>query len=186
MSEQPSFRISDERVREATGRSRDDWFALLDDAGAAGMAHADIARLLTGEHDVDDWWAQSVTVDYEKARGLRREHEKPDGYAISKSRTMAAPAAAVYEAWVDDDARLGWLDERLEVTAAQEERTVRGRWADGPSRVAVYLTETPAGKTQVSVQHERLADADAAEEAKKAWGDRLAELEAWLQARQPS
>ena len=78
-SEEPQFRIADAKVVEATGRSRQDWFALLDAAGATGMAHADIARLLVDEHGVAGWWAQTVAVDYEQARGLRGRYEQSGG-----------------------------------------------------------------------------------------------------------
>lgn len=41
-----SGRISDEAVRAKTGRIWKQWFSILDAAGAAKMAHRDIARLL--------------------------------------------------------------------------------------------------------------------------------------------
>ena len=60
--------ISDERLLEATGRTRKQWFKALDKAGAQDWDHKRIARWLGGKHEVDGWWAQSVTVDYEYAR----------------------------------------------------------------------------------------------------------------------
>lgn len=140
------------------------------------MAHHDITRVLTDEHGMNGWWAQSVTVDYERARGLRTKHERPDGFAVSTSRTFPVPVEAAYAAWVDDAARGRWLDGDLDITSAQEGETVRGRWNDGSGRIAVYFTVKGESKTQVQVQHEKLPDAGAAEQAKVRWGEQLDRL----------
>jgi len=63
--------MSDDAIRERTGRGWDEWFALLDAWQAASRPHPDVARWLRDEHGVDGWSAQSVTVGYERARGLR-------------------------------------------------------------------------------------------------------------------
>ncbi|HEY1104861.1 MAG TPA: DUF4287 domain-containing protein, partial [Agromyces sp.] len=64
--------VGDDAVQAATGRPRDEWFELLDAADAATWTHKDVATWLVAEHRVDPWWAQSVTVAYEQARGIRR------------------------------------------------------------------------------------------------------------------
>ena len=58
--------------------------------------------------------------------------------------------------------------------------TGHGRLADG-TRVAVWLT-AKGERTQVSVNHEILPDAAAAEREKRAWADRLTELAAAVEA----
>ena len=45
--------VGDDAVREATGRDRAEWFALLDQAGAATWKHKGIASWLGTEHGVD-------------------------------------------------------------------------------------------------------------------------------------
>lgn len=62
---------SEATVRERTGRGWEEWFALLDGWGAAERSRAEIIGWLGAEHRVGDWWAQCVTVGYERARGLR-------------------------------------------------------------------------------------------------------------------
>jgi hypothetical protein len=84
-------RTSDKAVRRATGRGRNEWFALLDLWGAAHK-HRDIAAWIMQEHNVGNWWAQRLTVDYEQARGLRaprgnrkrnvRSHRECDRWSI--------------------------------------------------------------------------------------------------------
>ena len=94
--------ISDDRLKAATGRSRQRWFALLDKAGAESWDRRRIARWLGVKHEVDAWWAQSLTIDYERARGLRqgRTRKRPPRTArssrwacTSSSRRHPAKAA---------------------------------------------------------------------------------------------
>lgn len=89
--------VGDEAVREATGKDRAEWFALLDQAGAATWKHKDVATWLVREHEVDGWWAQGITVAYEQARGIRRPGQRQDGtFETSVSRTVDLdPAAAL-------------------------------------------------------------------------------------------
>ncbi len=83
--------ISDEQLREATGRTRKQWFRALDKVGAQDWDHKRIARWLGAKRDVDSWWAQSVTVDYEYARGKRTEGKRSDGsYEVGVSRVRAS------------------------------------------------------------------------------------------------
>src|SRR5688500_4895507 len=82
-------RYADEKVREKTGRGWRDWFDLLDEWGAAEREHPEIAAWLGAEHGVPGWWAQGITVEYEKARGLRPIGGDRDGsYNVSVSRTV--------------------------------------------------------------------------------------------------
>ena len=173
--------ISDEVVRARTGKQWQEWFALLDEAGAADLSHKEIVALLREQHQVAAWWQQSITVAYEKARGLREKYETPDGYQISTSRTMAVDVATAYRAWADR-ARLAWLPEdRLIITTKNRDKSIRGTWAGGPSRLEVYFDIRPNGKTQISVNHTRLADAGAAAEMKQFWAQALTRLRTQLE-----
>ncbi len=89
--------VGDDAVRAATGRDRAEWFALLDEAGAATWTHQQVATWLVREHGVDGWWAQGVTVGYEQARGIRRPGQRQDGtFEASVSRTVdLAPTDAL-------------------------------------------------------------------------------------------
>ena len=52
-----------------TGRSFDDWFDILDNAGAESWPHWKIKRYLGGTRKNDEWWASTVAEAYERARG---------------------------------------------------------------------------------------------------------------------
>ncbi|MEX1158746.1 MAG: YdeI/OmpD-associated family protein [Thermomicrobiales bacterium] len=70
--------IGDETVIEKTGKSPDEWHAILDAWDAPSKGHPAIARYLEQDHGLSGWWAQSVTVRYEYARGLRKDAVAPD------------------------------------------------------------------------------------------------------------
>ena len=86
--------VGDDAVREATGRDRDEWFALLDEAGAAAWTHKAIAGWLVAEHGVDGGGRRASRSAYEQARGIRRPGQRQDGtYEASVSRTVALDTA---------------------------------------------------------------------------------------------
>src|SRR5438445_12519365 len=110
--------IGSDAVRARTGKTWDEWFKILDAAGAAKMSHRQIVAVLSNRYDVGPWWQQMVTVGYEKERGLRRDHQKPDGYEISRSKTIAAPLAELFAAWQDGKRRGRWLKDAITVRRA--------------------------------------------------------------------
>jgi uncharacterized protein YndB with AHSA1/START domain len=139
--------------------------------------HPEIARWLVGEHGVGGWWAQSLTVAYEQARGLRAPGQRDDGWTVSASKTFPVAVARLFEAFEDEKVRRQWLaDADLRLRTATRPRSARYDWEDGSTRVNVGFTEVADGKSRVAVQHERLPDADSAEEMKAYWRGRLSEL----------
>ena len=173
--------VSDESVRKATGRGWDEWFAILDDAGAVGWKHPEIARWVVAEHGISGWWAQSVTVGFERSRGLRAEHERPSGYSLSATKTVNVPVERLYEAFANTRERNRWLEHSARVRSTTAPRTVNLDWGNG-SRVAARFTEQSPSKSQVALQQEPLADAAAVEELRAFWRARLTDLKARLEA----
>ncbi|MBM0202161.1 DUF4287 domain-containing protein [Micromonospora sp. NPDC051227] len=87
-------RIADDLIRARTGRGWAEWFALLDAASATGWTHTRIARHLATEHEVPGWWAQTVTVGYEQARGLRASAPPPRRAASGPTGPVAPPGSS--------------------------------------------------------------------------------------------
>ncbi len=174
---------SAEAVRRATGRDRDEWFALLDSWGARGREHRDIAAWLEGRHEVDHWWAQTLTVDYERARGLRAAGGSRDGtFAAGATKTIAVSVGRLFEAFVDAKQRKRWLPGvALRLRTSQPKRSARFDWEDGATRVYVGFTAKGRSKSQAALLHERLPNARAASKAKAFWRERLADLSALLE-----
>jgi uncharacterized protein YndB with AHSA1/START domain len=173
--------MSDEAVEAKTGRAWAEWFAILDAAGAQQMSHKQIVALLSEGYGVGAWWQQMVTVTYEQARGLRGKHEMPSGYQISRSKTLDAPLEKVFVAWAEESQRSRWLAEpNLTLRKATPGKNARFTWVDGQSAVEARFTPKGADRTQVSVQHDKLADAAQAEKMKAYWSEALENLERWL------
>jgi hypothetical protein len=170
-------------VLRATGRAWDEWLAVLDRAGAKAMPHKDIALLLSRKFAVPDWWSQMVTVGYEQARGLRLPHQRADGFAANSSRTVGTGLGCLYEAWSDPLQRARWLpDAPLEVRVARSRKSIRMTWLPGGSSVEVGFLAKAPGKSQVAVQHGKLASAAAAKRQKAYWAAALERLKALLEA----
>jgi hypothetical protein len=174
--------VADETVVAATGRGWQAWFEALDAWGAATRSHTEIARWLREEQGVEGWYSQSITVGYERARGLRAPGERPDGFAVGASRTIAVPVQELFDAFTDESLRERWLPGAdLRVRTATAPRTARYDWEDGSTRVIVGFEDMGEAKSRVGVSHERLPDADAADEMKSWWRERLTALKTQLE-----
>ena len=166
--------ISNEAIKKNTGCNWERWVWALDKAGAANMKHGEIARLVHTKWKVADWWTQTVTVGYERIKGLRAIGQRMDGYyEATKSRTFAVPAATLFRAWKDDATRKRWLNGAGEtLRTVKPAKSLRFGWSDG-SVVVIGFTPKGAGKCAVAVQHTRLPSRDAADRYKKYWSERL-------------
>jgi uncharacterized protein YndB with AHSA1/START domain len=170
-------------VRRGTGRGRQEWFALLDAWGAAGRPYREIAGWLRDEHGVSNWWAQKLTVEYEQARGQRAPGVRPDGtFSAGASKTVAVPVERLFAAFVDARLRKRWLPGvELRKRASQPGRSARFD-RDDTTRIEVSFAAMGKDKSQVAVEHQRLPDAQAGQEAKAFWRERLAGLKDLLEA----
>jgi uncharacterized protein YndB with AHSA1/START domain len=174
--------VSDEAIERATGRARSEWFRILDDAGAATLSHREIVALLGREDGISGWWQQMITVAYEKSRQLRRTHERPDGFSVSGSKTINVPLERLYDAWMDEGRRAGWLADELTIRRSTPSRSLRITWSDGRSNVNVTLYRKGEEKSQVGVEHSKLRDEDEATRMKAHWADALKRLKEMLES----
>lgn len=173
--------MSDEAVSAKTGKGWKEWFSLLDKAGAQKMAHRQIAELLSSKHGVPPWWSQMVTVTYEQAKGLREKHERPEGYQISVSRTLATPLATLYKSFANENIRMSWLEEEgLAVRKATANKSMRVTWNDDKTGLEINFYSKGTKKSQVVVQHNKLANAKAAAKMKTYWAKALDRLKVQL------
>jgi hypothetical protein len=169
--------ISDAVVAAKTGKTWPQWFAVLDRAGARTLPHPAIARLLHEKHGVPGWWSQMVTVEYERARGLRAIHQQAGGYTASVSRTFAAATGTLFRAWTDAPRRRRWLGAaRLTVTSATPGKYVHVRCDDG-TRVDVGFYPKGKVRCQMAVAHCKLPRARDVVRMKKYWGAALDRLQ---------
>jgi len=172
-------RMSDIAVKAKTGKNWKDWFTVLDKAGARKMNHQEIVKLISEKYDVGPWWQQMVTVTYEQARGLRAKHQKPEGFEISGSKTIAVPIATLFKAWFNEKIRRRWLSEAdngLTIRKATPNKSLRITWIDGRTSIAVDFYAKGNGKSQVALNHGRLKNAKEAAAKKRYWAEQLDRL----------
>ncbi len=167
--------MSDAAVRTATGRGWDEWCDLIDAWPDHTGEHAATASLLEDQYGLEGWWAQSVTVGYERITGRRQRHERPDGtFTASKSRTVTVDAEALRELLLDDGGRAD-LFPGLATELRSRPTSKNVRIAMGSGSAEVSLEPTGDGRVKVTVQHDRLPSADDVDRWKRYW-------EAWLTA----
>jgi hypothetical protein len=173
--------MSDEAVRARTGREWKEWVRILDAKGAASMSHRDIARYAYEELGIPGWWAQMITVGYERIRGLREKGQRRGGtYEIGKSRTFPVPVGTLYRSFSVARTRREWLpDVALAVRKATPSKSMRLTWPDGTSVEAYFLSKGPR-KSQVAIQHRGIASKADSSRRKEYWAERLSALEALL------
>lgn len=165
---------SDDKVRAATGRTWREWVELLDRENAGALRHRDVARALEQKHGLSDWWAQTVTVGYERIKGVREIGQRLTGtYEVNRSRTFDVPVGVLFDAFAKPALRRRWLtDASPVVRTAAPPKTMRLQWPDGTIVVLGFVARTDR-KATVSVQHTKLPDRAAAQRAKEEWAARF-------------
>lgn len=166
--------ISDKAIQQATGELWQTWRERLDAMGAQQLSHAEIAAKLIETYNVSGWWAQSLTVRYEKQIGRRQTGQTSDGmFSANVSKTVPGTM---------DDAMHWWRQKVLKqsagfngvpiVTSSHTETTkwryYRAALADG-SRVVVTIYEKTPAKASLGLQHDKLPSAQVAESWRTYW-----------------
>ena len=173
--------VSSDAVARRTGKSWAQWFQLLDAAGAAELDHKGIVAVLAQRHGVGPWWQQMVTSAYEQARGKRETVAADEGFQVDIVKTFELPLAKLFRFWSEPAERNKWLaDDRFSIHKATASKSIRARWGRGVSRIDVDFLDKGAGKSQVTVQHNRIESPDAAEQMKAYWAKKISALEALL------
>lgn len=172
--------MSDDVIKEKTGCTWEKWVKSLDYHGAEKMSHREIAALVSQKYKVPSWWTQTVTVGYERIKGLRARGQRRDGsFEATKSKTFNVPIDDLYDAWASATKRKKWLnDARVRIRTATKPKSIRIDWND--AIIAVGFYQKGNGKSSVAVQHAKLDSREAADEMKRYWSARLDELNDFL------
>ena len=170
--------MSDESMEARTGRGHNEWADIIeawaDETGGDLSDHTAVAAYLLENFDeLDGWWAQAVTVGYERITGLRLPYQRADGsFSCSKSRTVAIGADALRKMLSSEEHRADLFpDQATELRSKPETKALR--IAIGPEGAAAIFTidAVADGRAKVAVQHERLPTYDSVEEWKFYWSD---------------
>jgi hypothetical protein len=169
---------SDVILKEKTGCTWERWVKALDGVKAYTWPHREIAKYVMEKYKTPGWWAQTVTVGYERIKGLRAVGQRRDGwFEANKSKTFAVPLAQLYGAFHDAHTRARWLPGvDLTVRTATRDRSMRITWPDQTSVVVGFERKGPA-KSLVALTHGKLPNRDSIARMKAYWGERLGALE---------
>lgn len=196
--------ISSEAVEAATGKTWEEWFALLDEEGAENLSHKEIAALLLNKGYLPEtagWWAQSITVGYEYAKGLRVKGQTVDaGFQIGVQKTIPVEHERLWNFLTSPEGLRIWLGDdidRLELAKGATYQTANGtsgevrsvvpgeklrltwqpaHW-ENRSTLQLYLT-AKGDKTALRFHQEKLADAKQRSEMKEHWQNVLKNIAA--------
>jgi hypothetical protein len=186
--------ISEAKFVEKTGHGFDHWFAVLDRFGGVQKGHTAAARHLYEAHGVDGWYAQGITVAYERARGVRVANQRCDGaFEVSVSKTIPADAKTIIRTLTDRArrAKLHVSDKTLLPSLAAGLTTPKSKGfvirPDGLGRfrynwdattVQFYLVPKPGNRVSVTVTNMKLTDSDMVESRRTVWREMLNSLAA--------
>lgn len=195
---------TDASVRQHTGKSREEWFALLDRAGGPGAGRRALVMHLYDQAKLDEWWSTTLVVEYERERGQREKDGKPKGYSICATKTIAAPLDAVFSAFGNAKALDRWMGPgtsidfrdggRIENTDGDKATIIRIRankdlrltW-DGAvapgTAVEVLFADKGKGKTGITLNHTRIQSRHDADRIRDGWGAAFDALRTALEAK---
>jgi hypothetical protein len=161
-------RIGDEAIKKATGRTPEKWFDILNKAGGKKMTHTDIARFLSTHYIKSGWWAQMVTVEYEREQGRRKVNENADGFIVGVHKTVHMPLKQLEKEWNDlASSHLVAQKHLMPIPTKSKRRMLRYK-ADVGSLV-VYFDDRGEGKSRIMVESVRLPSQKMVEENRTFW-----------------
>ena len=170
--------MAEDTLREATGRGWDEWCDVIDAWPGHADGHTAIATYVREEHGVEGWWAQTVTVGYERITGLRLPHQQPDGtFSAGKSRTVTVDAGLLREMLLDDEDRAD-LFPGFETELRSRTSSKVLRIGIGPGTAQIALDTQADGRVKITIAHDKLPTPEAVEEWKTYWSDWLAAVDA--------
>ncbi len=174
--------MSDDAVRNGTGRGWDEWCDLLDQRPQGIDGHTAIAAYVRDALGVDAWWAQGVTGGYERITGLRLPYERPDGtFTASKTKTITIDASKLRHMLLDKDGRAALFPGRsTRLRSRPDAKAVRLEIGPGVAQFGIGpANETKDGRprSKVTVQHAKLPTYELVEEWKFYWGDWLGAID---------
>jgi uncharacterized protein YndB with AHSA1/START domain len=188
----PQCEVSPASAKAATGKTLEEWYAVLDAKGGAAEGRRVLTEYLFGQLKVDAWWTTTIIVEYEKARGAAEKDGLAKGYNICVTKSLAAAPERVLEEFSNGS---WWLGKGVKVAEGgtfdagdghkgkfkkvTPGKLIRFTW-EGPGHAPVEVVEIKAtvmpGKTSALINHDRLQSRDTADGMREAWAKVLNEL----------
>ena len=104
--------VSEAKTIDKTGHGFEHWFAVLDRFDLKAKGHTAAAKHLGQDHGVGGWYAQAITIAYERAHGLRKANQQcTGGFQASVSRVLPSDPKTTAAALGQRAARAAWLSD---------------------------------------------------------------------------
>jgi hypothetical protein len=164
-------------LRNATGRGWDEWCTLIDAFAGRDAGHTRIAAHVQSTYDVDGWWAQTITVGYERIRGLRLPYQNHDGrFTAGRTQTITVDVDALRVMLLDEaERKILFPAFDTQLRSRPSSKNVRLTIAPGTAEIA--LSPTSDGRTKVTVAHSKLPSPDDVTIWKQFWTEWIDALE---------
>lgn len=195
--------VTDASCKEATQRTLKQWFAELDQFGGLEQGRRELVNHVHEATAKNAWWATTIAVEYERAKGQKEKDGKPTGYSICSTKTIAAPLTQVFAAFAEAQQMDRWLGAKTRVDfkdggsfangdgdqgtykRIRTDKDLRFSW-DHPklaagSAVEVMFADKGKGKTGITLNHTRIQSRREADEVRDGWGNALETLKIVLE-----
>ncbi len=191
----PKPAVSEASVVKRTGKGLAHWYGVLNAFGAPERGHSATARHLYDDHGVSGWYAQMITVAYERARGFRATNQSCEGdFQVSVSKVIPAGVAEVAQAFGEKRARREWLRavhpglrtalnravSKTHALAVSNPMRARVRYRWGKSVVELRIEGRAKGRASVAADNTKLDDPARVEERRAQWRTAFASLYSYL------
>ncbi|MGL5827842.1 MAG: hypothetical protein ACRCYU_24005 [Nocardioides sp.] len=169
--------MNDEAIRRGTGRGWNEWCDLIDAWPESIAGHAAVAAWIQREFGLTGWYAQGVTVGWERITGRRVPGQMHDGtFGVSRSKVISRGLASLRALLLNDADREELLGMPSTLRSKPTSKALRFRLDQGD---AVFsFVDRPDGKTGVTVSHEKLPDTAAIAVWREYWADWLSAMAA--------
>ena len=110
------------------------------------------------KYQISSWGSQLITVTYKQMKGLRKRHQRPEGYSIRISKVVLVSINILYGFWNDDGKRDKWVVQSgFGIQGRNINNNLHLVWVDGKTSIDVNLYRKGQDKSQDVVQHNRLS-----------------------------
>src|SRR5687767_3104574 len=193
----PDHPVTNEAAKAATGKTLDQWFAVLDKMDGLKLGRRAINNHLY-EQKIDPWWCSTIAVEYEKHHDVRKKDGLFEGYFVCATKTIAAPPADVFRAWSTSADLSKWFaagakaevkdggafetrdGEKGTFLRVRQNKDIRMTFEDrklsASTQVDVQFQDKGKGKTGLLVNHTRIQTRAEADGLRAAWADALDKL----------
>ena len=196
--------VTNESSKAATGRTLDQWFALLDKQDGIKRGRRENGNFLLQEK-VDPWWMTTVAVEYERHHKLLKKDGLLEGYFICSTKTIAAPVAEVFRAWRSGDELSKWWGQSINAQVrdggtyestdgdrgtflrVRDNKDIRMTFENpefsAPTQVDVQFQDKGGSKTGLLVNHTRIQTRAEADALRSSWSEALERLKVVLEGK---